>query len=83
MMYASRSYKFTIKNTSLINMNYNFKIVNADTGILDAGPYSIVPKKGTIAPGCDDNFMVKFSPNEIEDDFTRLLSANIENLSPE
>lgn len=65
-MYASRSYKFTIKNTSLINISYNFKIVNSETGILDAGPYSIIPKKGDIAPGCDDNFIVKFSPVEIE-----------------
>jgi hydrocephalus-inducing protein len=83
LMYASRSYKFSIKNTSLINVNYNFKIVNSETGILDAGPYTIIPKKGTIAPGCDDNFLVKFSPVEIEHDFSRILSANIENLSPD
>ena len=83
LMYASRSYKFTIKNTSLININYNFKIVNSETGILDAGPYSIIPKKGTIAPGCDDNFVCKFSPVEVENDFSRILSANIENLSPD
>lgn len=82
-MYASRSYKFTIKNTSLITLNYNFKIVNSETGILDAGPYSIIPKKGSIAAGCDDNFIVKFSPVEIENDFSRILSANIENLSPD
>jgi hydrocephalus-inducing protein len=82
-MYASRSYKFSIKNTSLITLNYNFKIVNAETGILDAGPYSIIPKKGSIAPGCDDNFIVKFSPVEVEHDFSRILSANIENLSPD
>lgn len=83
LMYASRSYKFTIKNTSLITLNYNFKIVNSDTGILDAGPYSIIPKKGSISAGCDDNFIVKFSPVEIENDFSRILSANIENLSPD
>lgn len=83
LMYVSRSYKFTIKNTSLISLNYNFKIVNSETGILDAGPYSIIPKKGSISPGCDDNFVVKFSPVEIEQDFSRILSANIENLSPE
>ena len=83
LMYASRSYKFSIKNTSLITLNYNFKIVNSETGILDAGPYSIIPKKGSIAAGCDDNFIVKFSPVEIENDFGRILSANIENLSPD
>lgn len=83
LMYAQRSYKFTIKNTSLINLNFNFKIANAETGILDAGAYSIHPKKGQIAAGCDDNFIVKFSPMEIESDFTRILSANIQNLSPE
>ena len=77
MMYATRNYKFSLKNTSLISISYNFKIVNSDTGILDAGPYTIIPKKGTIAPGCDEHFLLKFSPVEIENDFTRLLSANI------
>lgn len=83
LMYASRSHKFTIKNTSMINLHYNFKIVNASTAILDAGAYQIIPKKGTIAPDCDENFIVKFSPLEVENDFQRLLSANIQNLSPE
>ena len=64
-------------------MQYNFKIANSQTGILDAGPYSIIPKKGTIAPGCDDNFIVKFSPIEVEADLSRLLSANIQYLNPE
>jgi len=83
LMYASRSYKFTIKNTSLINLDFNFKIVNSNSGILDAGPYSIIPKKGCIAPGCDDNFIVKYSPVEVEADNSRILSANIRNLAGE
>ena len=83
LMYASRSFKFTIKNTSQIGLNFNFKIANSSTGILDAGPYSIIPKKGTIAPQCDDNFIVKFSPIEVESDFSRILSANITNLGPD
>lgn len=82
-MYASRSYKFAVKNTSLITMSYNWKIVNSESGVLDAGPYTVIPKKGHIAPGCDDTFIVKFSPTEVETDFSRILSANIENLSPE
>ena len=65
LMYAQRTYKFTIKNTSQINLQYNFKIANSMTGILDAGPYSIMPKKGSIAPGCDDNFIIKFNPLEV------------------
>jgi len=48
-MYAQRTFKFTIKNTSQIDLKYNFKIANSMTGILDAGPYSIMPKKGSIA----------------------------------
>lgn len=82
-MYASRNYKYTITNDSQINMDYNFKIANTQSGILDAGPYSIIPKKGSIAPGCDDNFIVKYSPIEVEADNKRLLSANIRNLDPE
>ena len=53
------------------------------TGILDAGPYSIMPKKGSISPGCDDNFLVKFNPLEVEADMSRILSANIQDLNPE
>jgi hydrocephalus-inducing protein len=39
LMYASRSYKFSIKNTSLINVNYNFKIFNSEISTLDACSY--------------------------------------------
>jgi len=46
LMYAQRTHKFTIKNTSLINLNFNFKITSLKSGILNAGPYSIFPKKG-------------------------------------
>jgi len=83
LMYAQRTHKFAIKNTSLINLHFNFKIANAESGILDAGAYSIFPKKGSIAPGCDDNFLVKFAPTEIEADFARVISANFLYLDPE
>jgi len=82
LMYASRTFKFTVKNTSMINLEYNWKIANIQTAILDAGPFSIIPKQGTIAPGCDDNFIVKYSPTEVDSDNVRLLSANIRNLNP-
>jgi hypothetical protein len=70
-MYAQRTHKFTIKNTSLIKLQFNFKITNPDNDMLDAGAFSIFPKKGFIAPGCDDNFLVKFAPMEIENSFLR------------
>lgn len=82
LMYAQRVYKFTVKNTSLIGLNFNFKIVNANTAVIDSGPYTIIPKMGTIAPECDESFIIKFSPLEVENDFCRLLSANIQNLNP-
>jgi hypothetical protein len=82
LIYATRTMKFTIKNTSNINLDYNFKIVNSNSGILDAGPYTIIPKKGAIAPSCDENFIVKFAPVEVESDFSRILSAGINNLNP-
>jgi hypothetical protein len=71
LMYAQRTHKFAIKNTSLINLHFNFKLSNPITGMLDAGAYSIFPKRGSIAPGCDDNFLVKFAPMEIEANFAR------------
>ncbi len=56
--------------------------MNTQTGILDAGAYTIIPKKGTISPSCDEHFIVKFAPTEIEPDFSRYLSANINHLNP-
>lgn len=82
LIYATRTMKFTIKNTSHINLDYNFKIVNSNSGILDAGAYTIIPKKGSIAPSCDENFIVKFAPVEVESDFSRILSAGIHHLNP-
>ncbi len=83
LMYATRNFKFTMKNTSLIGLDYNFKIANSITGILDAGAYTIIPKQGSVSPGCDENFIVKFAPVEVSADFSRIISANIRHLSPD
>jgi hypothetical protein len=82
LMYETRQMKFTIKNTSLIGLEYNFKIVNSMSGILDAGPFTIIPKSGVISPSCDENFILRFSPVEVYPDLSRILSANIHNLNP-
>lgn len=79
-MYATRSFKFNLKNVSEIAMNYAFRIVSAQTGIPDAGPYTVIPKKGSIRAGGHEEIIVKFSPLEIESSFERLLSCNIQNL---
>lgn len=62
LMYQSLAYKFSCKNKSLINMEYICKIVNSETAVIDPGPYTIIPKMGTISPGWDENFVLKFSP---------------------
>lgn len=53
MMYTSRVHKINLKNTSTIKMHYNCKIVNSETGKIDAGFFSISPHTGTVMPGCD------------------------------
>ncbi len=53
MMYTTRVHKFQVKNTSTIKMHYNCKIVNSETGKIDAGFYTVVPHAGTVMPGCD------------------------------
>lgn len=52
-MYTSRVHKLSLKNTSLIELKYNCKVVSAETGKIDAGYYLISPHTGTIQPGCD------------------------------
>ena len=82
MMYTSRVYKFSLKNTSLIKIAYSCKIVSASTGKIDAGFFSISPHSGTILPDCDENFTLKFSPTEVEEINDRLLVVGIKNLDP-
>ena len=83
LMYTTRVHKFSVKNTSLITTKYSMKIVSAETGVLDAGYFSVTPKTGTIAPGCDEFFTVKFSPTEVDYTNSRLLVCSIEHLSPD
>jgi hydrocephalus-inducing protein len=62
MMYTSRVFKFNVKNTSTIKINYSCKIVSAQTGKTDPGFFFVAPHTGTISPNCDEAFTVKFSP---------------------
>lgn len=82
-MYTSRVHKFSVKNTSLISLRFNCKIVSAETGKIDAGYYSLGNHSGVIAPGCDEQFTLKFSPTEVDETNARLLVVSIENLDPQ
>jgi hydrocephalus-inducing protein len=82
-MYATRVFKFSLKNTSKIALNYFFKIVDSKLGTSKEAPYSIKPSKGSITPGCDETYVVKFAPTEIEPDFSRLICCKIGNLNPD
>jgi hydrocephalus-inducing protein len=81
-MYTSRVHKFKVRNTSLIMLKYKANVVSAETAQFDPGFFSVVPKSGTLAAGCDEVFSVKFSPTEVEDINERLLVIAIENLDP-
>lgn len=81
-MYTSRMHKVSLKNTSLIELKYSCKVVSAETGKIDPGYYLVSPHNGVIQPGCDETFVVRFSPTEVEDTNERLLVVNIENLDP-
>jgi len=83
LMFASRSYKLPLKNIAKIAMPYRFKICSATTGKLDAGPYSVSPREGVIAPGCVEFINIKFSPSEVESINERLLICSLNNLAPE
>ena len=73
LMFGARSYKFNIRNTSKIALNYNFKILNPITNTSDSGAFSVSPRSGVIPPEADELLVVKFAPNEIERDFARML----------
>lgn len=83
LMFGARTFKFSIKNTSKIALNYAFKILNPQTDIPDSGAFSINPRSGTLHPGTNEILIVKFAPQEIERDYERTLICKIPNLDPE
>ena len=83
LMFATKSFKFPLRNACSIAMPYKFKICSATTGRLDAGPYSVAPRDGTIAPGCNEMIVVKFSPTEVDNLNERLLVCSLNNLAPD
>ena len=83
LMFATRSFKFPLRNTSSIAMPYKFKICSATTGRLDAGAYSVAPREGTVQAGCDEIVTVKFSPSEVDPHNERLLVCSLTNLAPD
>jgi len=72
-----------MRNTSKIAMNYSFKVINPKSGTSDSGAFTISPRSGTIPAGTDEILIVKFSPQEIEKDFARILQCKIGNLAPD
>ena len=47
-------------------MNFNCKIVDSETGKINAGYFSVSPHTGVVNPNCDETFTVRFSPTEVE-----------------
>ena len=81
-MYTSRVHKFSLNNTSLIELKYTCKVVSAETGKVDPGYYLVTPHSGMVQPGCNETFVINFSPTEIEDTNERLLIISVDNLDP-
>ncbi|EGR28756.1 hypothetical protein IMG5_169530, partial [Ichthyophthirius multifiliis] len=82
LIYTSRTHTFKVKNTSLINIKYSCKIISHinDIGQIDSGFFYVTPKQGILAPNCDEQFTVKFSPTEVEENNERFVIITIENL---
>lgn len=83
LMYTSRVFKLSLKNTSAIAFKYSCKLVSAENGLIDPGYFSVSPHEGTVSPACDEQFVVKFLPTEVYDDNERLLVIQVENLAPD
>ena len=54
LMFSSRVFKFSLRNTSKIRLNYLFKFTDAQRGLPDNGAFSISPTSGAVSPGCDE-----------------------------
>ena len=44
LMYTTRTHSIKLRNTSLIGLKYNCKIVSAETGVIDPGFFYVNPK---------------------------------------
>jgi hydrocephalus-inducing protein len=65
LMYTTRTHQLKVRNTSLIALKYNCRIVSAESGVIDPGFFYVNPKAGVVAPNCDEVFTIKFSPTEV------------------
>ncbi|KAJ3129345.1 hypothetical protein HK098_001757 [Nowakowskiella sp. JEL0407] len=82
-MYQTRVYRFPFKNTSSIQLHYEFMFVNKNRMEIiensEECPFSVIPKSGTIAAGETVVLIVKFSPTDV-DEYSAQLFCNIPNL---
>jgi hypothetical protein len=83
-MFTSRTHTFLIKNDSLITMHYSLKIINPllGTEITDNGYFRASPSYGEVLAGNTEEIRIRFSPTETDNNLTRYLIVNIENLDP-
>ncbi|QDZ25387.1 hypothetical protein HOP50_17g79270 [Chloropicon primus] len=81
MMFQSRVYSFSLKNTSTAAMPYSWEVTGGSPGSEDENPYTVTPTSGTIEEGQEHTISVRFSPKEIdESDYARMLVCAIPNL---
>ena len=83
LMFAVRSFKFSIRNDSNIVMPYKFKICAEENFKLDAGSFQVYPKEGRVPSQSDEIITVKFAPKEVDDRNARRLLCIIPDFDPE
>jgi len=76
MMFQTRSHAFTLRNLSKAALTYAWRILAPD-GSAVPQPFSVRPETGSIAAGATGAFTLKFSPQEVEEERTLTLVADI------
>ncbi|KNC96691.1 uncharacterized protein SPPG_07904 [Spizellomyces punctatus DAOM BR117] len=84
MMYQTRIYIFTVRNTGKVRLPYTFTFIDDDNSPLDPDsvdcPFSVLPSSGTIEGGETASFTLRFSPVEVGT-YTAKLVSSMSNLA--
>eukprot|EP00397_Hematodinium_sp_SG-2012_P000030 GEMP01000030.1.p1 GENE.GEMP01000030.1~~GEMP01000030.1.p1 ORF type:complete len:4608 (+),score=1069.56 GEMP01000030.1:10-13833(+) len=80
MMFHAKLFRFTVKNTSTISMPFNWRFIMEDGKSAQELGYMLTPKTGVVPAAQTQEFVVRFSPTEVEN-FNGTAECDISDLS--
>ncbi|WIA13448.1 hypothetical protein OEZ85_007028 [Tetradesmus obliquus] len=67
MMFQTRSFTFSITNSALTALKYQWMVLDKHGNLDKSGLYTLTPEAGMMSGGGSQQFTLRFSPQEVED----------------